>query len=122
MSKKRSDIGARGEQLAVDFIIGLGYTILHRNYRRKFGEIDIIAQDRSTLVFGEVKTRSSDTFGSPAAAVTYRKQKQISTVAQDYLANNKLFDHAARFDVFSVVIGSGTDVQIEHIQNAFDLV
>lgn len=120
MSDKRGDLGSRGEQLAADFLISLGYGILHRNYRRKFGEIDIIAKDGKTLVFAEVKTRSSSLFGAPAAAVTRKKQQQISRVAEDYLARNDLFHLAARFDVLSVIV-DGKEVHIDHIPNAFDL-
>lgn len=108
--------------MAVNYLTERGYTILHRNYRRKFGEIDIIAQDGPTLVFAEVKTRSSDAFGSPASAVTSRKQKQISRAALDYLAQKKLFDHDARFDVLAVVTGDGNNIYIDHIPNAFELV
>ena len=120
MSNKRGELGSRGEQLAVEYLIDRGYTILHRNYRRKFGEIDIIARHQKTLVFAEVKTRSSTLFDTPAAAVTLKKQQQISRVAEDYLARNNLHDRAARFDVLSVIL-RGEEAVIDHITNAFDL-
>jgi putative endonuclease len=107
--------------LAANYLAGHGYTILHRNYRSKSGEIDIIARQGDTLVFVEVKTRRTNTFGSPAAAVTARKQLQISRVAQEFLAKENLFDTDARFDVVSVFSPDRDNVQVEVITNAFDL-
>jgi putative endonuclease len=114
-------LGKRGEDLAAAHLAKLGYKILQRNYRQKCGEIDIIAKKGESLVFIEVKTRKSDLFGSPAAAVTKRKQIQISRTAQDYLARNKLFDTPAHFDVVSVLLPAVGNVEIEIIENAFDL-
>jgi putative endonuclease len=114
-------LGSRGEEIASAHICRLGYVILQRNYRSRSGEIDIIARDGETLVFAEVKTRRSDRFGSPEAAVTYRKQGQISRVAQEYLARENLFDTSARFDVVAVFIPDNGQVQIQVIKNAFEL-
>lgn len=121
MSNKRSLLGQKGEDIAVDYLNRIGYSIIHRNFRLKTGEIDIIALDGKTTVFIEVKTRSSNTFGSPSSAVTPRKQIQISRVALEYLSRENLMDSAARFDVISVMIESNNEPSIELIQNAFDL-
>lgn len=121
MSSKRILLGETGENLAVKYLHQQGYTILHRNYRSRLGEIDIIARHRKSLVFIEVKTRSTTNFGSPAAAVTFRKQSQISRVAEEYLARENLFDTDARFDVISIVLQQGQKPQIEVITNAFEL-
>lgn len=121
MSNKRSILGQRGEDLAAIYLQRNGYSILHRNYRLKTGEIDIIAQENTTTVFIEVKTRSSSVFGSPAAAVTPRKQTQISRVALEYLCRQNLMDSSARFDVVSVMIDYNSSPTIEIIKNAFDL-
>jgi len=121
LSDKRISLGKAGEALAAEHLRQSGYTILARNYRSHSGEIDIIARQGQTLVFAEVKTRKSATFGSPAAAVTVKKQAQISRVAQDYLARENLFDRPARFDVIAVLAPDGKKPHIEIITNAFEL-
>jgi len=121
LSDRRSLLGDIGEKLAAEHLCRNGYTILHRNYRTRSGEIDIIARQGETLVFAEVKTRRSETFGSPAAAVTRRKQLQISRVAQEYIARENLYDSAARFDVVSVLAPAGKKIHIDLIVNAFEL-
>jgi putative endonuclease len=107
--------------MAAAYLRQRGYTILHRNYRSRSGEIDIIARHGKALVFAEVKTRRTMNFGSPAAAVTLRKQRQISRVAEEYLARENLFDSEARFDVISVLAPQGKEPVVEIIPNAFDL-
>jgi putative endonuclease len=115
--------GQHGEALALDYLRGLRYTIVATNYRRSFGEIDIIAKDRDTLVFVEVKSRRSSTFGSPAEAVDARKQRQLSRIAQEYLVSHQLAETPARFDVIAVYLhGNHQPATIEHIRNAFELV
>ncbi len=121
MSEKRGAIGRIGEDLAAGHLEKAGFKILVRNYRQKIGEIDIIAEDRGTLVFVEVKTRKNLSFGPPFAAVTEKKQKQIGRVAQDYLCRNRLFNRPARFDVVSVLLQEDREPVIEVVQNAFDL-
>jgi putative endonuclease len=121
LSEKRGLLGQAGEELATAFLQRAGYTILIRNYRQKCGEIDIIADHRGTLVFVEVKTRNDMSYGSPFAAVTEKKQRQIGRVAQDYLSRNKLFDRPARFDVVSILINRDRPPVIELLPNAFDL-
>ena len=120
MSEGRQHLGKKGENLASDFLKARGYTILSRNYRRRSGEIDIIAMEGDYLVFIEVKTRRGTSHGHPLEAITARKQRQISKVAQCYLAENNLFDKEARFDVVSVVMSKSNQAQIEIITNAFD--
>ena len=121
MSDNRQNLGKTGETIASNFLEKNGYTILAKNYRRKFGEIDIIARERDYLVFIEVKTRATASHGHPLEAVTFKKQKQISKVAQCYLAENNLFDTAARFDVVSVTLTQNKQVSVEVVSNAFDL-
>jgi putative endonuclease len=91
-----------------------------RNYRRRFGEVDIIARHEGYLVFIEVKTRSSNRFGLPADALTARKQKQLTMIAQDYLARHASGDTPCRFDVLSVDLRSGRAPEISILVNAFD--
>ncbi len=121
MLNSRQNLGKIGEDIAADFLSKNGYTILTRNYRCCLGEIDIIAKIREVLVFIEVKTRMGDAYGSPAAAVTLRKQRQISKTAQYYLAERNLFDAPARFDVVSIITNPSQQAQIEIIPSAFDL-
>jgi putative endonuclease len=121
MLNSRQNLGQDGEDIAVECLCKNGYRILTRNYRSRYGEIDIIAKKREVLVFIEVKTRKGKGYGSPAAAVNQRKQRQISRTAQYYLAEHNLFDTPARFDVVAIVIDPGQIPLVEIIVNAFDL-
>ena len=114
------ELGRRGEELASRFLKKLHYKILEKNFRCKFGEIDIIALQGKTLVFVEVKTRSSPEYGGPQASVTPKKREQLIKVAFFYLQKNRLFDRDARFDVVAVEFDSG-EKRIELIRNAFEL-
>lgn len=121
--KETATTGRLGETYAVEYLIRHGYEILSKNYRKQFGEVDIVAREKGTIVFVEVKTRRSDTFGPPAEAVDGRKQRQLSRIAQDYLLNHQLNDVAARFDVIGVTLDQhNRPVTIELIKNAFDVV
>ncbi|MBA3014526.1 MAG: YraN family protein [Proteobacteria bacterium] len=121
MTKARGEKGRRGEELAAEFLLNLGYQVKVRNYRVPCGEVDIIAEDKGTIVFVEVKTRSSLGFGLPAEAVTPRKQRQIAKAALFFLGQNRAMSRPARFDVVSVVLAAGGPPRIELIKNAFDL-
>lgn len=114
-------VGAEGEELAAAFLKRAGYRIVERNFRCKGGEADIVARDGKTLVFVEVKTRRSMTYGPPQLAVTSFKQRQISKAALTWLAKNRLQDAPARFDVVAVMLHADGTHRIEHIVNAFDL-
>ena len=120
MTTKRLSLGKRGEDFAADFLKKKGYKIKERNYRSPLGEIDIIAISGKTLVFIEVKTRSSTKFGLPFEAVTKRKQGQIAKTALYYMAKKKILEHAARVDVVSI-ISNGDTLKAELIENAFDV-
>ena len=121
MTFARKALGADGENLAVSFLELKGYQILHRNYRTKLGEIDIIAKDGQYLTFIEVKTRKNLACGSPAQAVTKRKQMQIIAVAEEYLSAFHLHNVAVRFDVVSIVHISSAEPLPELIQDAFSI-
>ncbi|GAB7027017.1 YraN family protein [Geotalea toluenoxydans] len=114
-------LGEVGESIAVTFLKGLKYTIIERNFRCKCGEIDIIARDGKTLVFVEVKTRRTNAFGVPQLAVTPFKQRQISKTALTWLAQKKLQDAGARFDVIAILQPDHAVPEIDHIRDAFDL-
>jgi putative endonuclease len=120
MQNNRQEFGRTGETLACRYLEENGYVILARNYRTKFGEIDIIARDMDTLVFIEVKSRRSNHFGNPKYAVNKSKQKKISMAALHYLKDTKQSNVRARFDVVSLVSISG-EICIEIVRNAFEL-
>ena len=112
-----NELGEVGEDLAVDHIRQMGYSILARNYRFKKGEVDIICRNLNELVFVEVKTRQTNAFGEPYIAVSRVKQRQIIAVANQFIKENDL-DLEVRFDVISIVHNSfKTDMQ--HISSAF---
>ena len=111
--------GHRGEDLAVDFLFAKGYRIVARNWRIKAGEIDIIAQDKDTLVFCEVKTRSSNRYGTGAEAVDRRKQQKIVQVATLYLQRYRLANQSCRFDVIEILQPEQDQPKIQHFINAF---
>jgi putative endonuclease len=117
-SKVYSQQGLEGEELAVRHLRRLGYHIICRNYRSPFGEIDIIARHRGVLVFAEVKSRSTETFGSPKLAVTPAKQRKLSQVAWHYLQQHNLTEASARFDVVTISRMQGSP-HFEVIENAF---
>lgn len=120
MTRKKPDLGCRGEAFGKAFLKRKGYRILEENYRTPVGEIDIIAREGETVVFVEVKTRESGRFGHPFEAVDIRKQKKISGAALLYLKNLKTIP-PCRFDVVSVYEGCG-GFEAEHIRDAFEAV
>ena len=121
-NKSTTSIGRQGEEIAADWLASHGYTIVEKNYRQRFGEVDIIARHGDYLVFIEVKTRSSNRYGSPLDAVTTKKQQQLSRIAKDYLARHKAMDSLCRFDVLSVVLAAGRPPKVNVIANAFEYV
>ncbi|MGL4483889.1 MAG: YraN family protein [Anaerovoracaceae bacterium] len=103
--------GKFGESVATEYLKGLGYSILSRNFRGKAGEIDIIAKKDGLLLFIEVKSRRSLSFGIPSQAVNREKQKHIYAVAAEYLATHNVYYKERRNEV--------VEVYINHIENAF---
>ena len=120
MSKERITLGNKGEKLAADLLQDSGYRILYRNYKTKLGEIDIIAKDKDTICFIEVKTRSSDRFGCGSEAVLKTKQRQIAKVALNFLKDKRFLDKKARFDVVSLDCSS-LEPRLDLIKDAFEL-
>ncbi len=116
---KEKELGRRGEEAAFQFLKRKGYRIIQKNYVCKMGEMDIIAKEKDTLVFIEVKTRTSSLFGPPQLAVNFSKQRQLSKVALNYLKEKRLGDVKARFDVVAILLDQKEEVEL--IQNAFDL-
>lgn len=111
-------IGGKGEEIAVNYLVGNGYYLLERNFRCRIGEIDIIAFDKEEkkIVSIEVKTRRSIKYGLPREAVDKRKQKHIISATKYYLLINKLMNYQIRFDVIEVYL-MGDIYKINHIKN-----
>lgn len=120
MSKERISLGNKGEELAADLLKDSGYRILYRNYKTNLGEIDIIAKDKETVCFIEVKARSSNRFGFGSEAVLKTKQKQIAKVALSFLKEKRFLNKKARFDVVSLDCSS-SELRLNLIKNAFEL-
>ena len=120
VSKQNLYKGKSGEDLASKALEENGYKIIRRNYRVRLAEIDIIARDKDTYCFVEVKSRLSDRFGLPAEAVSVPKQNKISMAAVTFLKQNNLLDKKARFDVVTVTFDKDNP-RVELIKNAFEL-
>ena len=114
---KHNELGKKGEDIAAQYLSEKGYEILERNWRNRHKEIDIIAKDGNELVIVEVKTRQSDEYGEPDAAVTRQKQSRLISAANAYLFEKKL-DLGTRFDIISIVF-QDEDPIINHIEDAF---
>ena len=119
MTASRQALGKTGEDLACDELVRRGYAIVARRYRRRGGELDIIARDGPTLVFIEVKARDTRMFGDGVDAVTAVKRRRIVHLALEYVMQHHLTNSPCRFDVVSIHFETGRPV-VEVYQNAFD--
>jgi putative endonuclease len=118
MIEPRQAVGKAGEEAAVRYLRQHGYRILERNFRCRFGEIDLVAQDGRMLAFVEVKTRRSHTYGPAAAAVTRQKQRHLIKASKAYLIHRKRAGEPCRFDVVTIDM-DGEQPHIELIKDAF---
>lgn len=110
--------GDKGEDLAVSFLERRGYKVIERNYRIRGGEIDIVALEGDTLVFVEVKARSSEEFGSPLEAITYRKLKVLVRAAEFYKMKHPRLPEAMRIDAVAISFDKNYEVNsIELVKN-----
>ena len=117
---QRQLIGQAAENIAADFLRAKGLEILERNYRRRLGELDIVARDRDVLVIAEVRTRASDQYGGAAASVDPRKQQRIIRAASQLLQQRRdLARLRVRFDVIAVLDMDRETQRVEWIQHAF---
>lgn len=117
----RAEQGRRGESLAADFLRRNGLTVLRRNCRSKWGEIDLLARDGEAVVFVEVKTRTTAQWGRPEEAVNASKQFKLSMAARAMCDRFKLHGRPLRFDVVAVLADPGRAPEIKHYPNAFPL-
>ena len=107
--------GAAAEELAAVFLEGQGLRIIERNYRCRFGEIDLVARSGAALVFVEVRARKSEAFGGAAGSITAAKRRRLVAAARHYLARHRV-SRACRFDV---VLIRGREPEIEWLADAF---
>lgn len=114
---QHNELGKKGEQLAVDFLLEHGYEILERNCRFAKAEVDIIAKKESLLAIIEVKTRSTNDFGNPEEFVKPKQIQRLVNAVDTYIIENEL-EVEARFDIISIV-KNGKNFHVEHLQNAF---
>lgn len=116
-----SNVGRLGESIAVSFLTRKNFRILTRNFRARYGEIDIVALDGNTLVFVEVKTRSSTTYGSPKSAVGITKIREIIRTGQYYVLEHPGSPNAMRIDVVSIMLNPLTHKteSLEYIRNVY---
>jgi putative endonuclease len=112
-------LGNDGEDRAARYLTGAGWEVVARNFRRREGEIDLIARRGTTLAFVEVKTRRSEAFGSPAESITHKKAARIRLLARRFLLESHAVAAHVRFDVIEVLRVRGGGFRLTHIEDAF---
>jgi len=116
----RRALGKHGEETGAAWLGARGMRIVERNYRCRLGEIDLVGEIDETLVFVEIRSRSSDNWGTPAESVNYRKQRKLRQLAAWYLGQSGREGSACRFDVLSLLFDEGWEnAKIEWIRDAF---
>jgi putative endonuclease len=118
---RRHEIGRIGERAAAEALDRAGLRILDRRYRKRFGEIDIVAVGGDLVVFVEVKTRTGSGAARPAEAVTPRKQARMARVALAWLQRRGWLDRRCRFDVVEVWVAGAEAHRVRHLPDAFRL-
>ena len=114
---QHNELGKKGEQLAVDFLIDRNYTVVERNYRFDKAEVDIIAQKDGILAIVEVKARSSTEFGNPQDFVKPKQIKNLVKAVNEYITENNL-NLEVRFDIIAI-IKKDSKFEIDHLKDAF---
>ncbi|WP_228552128.1 YraN family protein [Mumia zhuanghuii] len=113
--EQRQAVGVHGENVAAEFLQGQGMQVLARNWRCRWGEIDIVARDGDTVVFCEVKTRRTTAYGSPLEAVTPRKAARLRRLTGLFLAENDVSAPLVRIDVIGVLVPSRGPAQVTYV-------
>lgn len=114
-----SNTGQMGEQAALEYFLAHGYKLIERNYRSRYGEIDLIVATADTIVFAEVKARAKNALVSGWEAITPAKQQRILKTALVYLSEHSEA-RQVRFDAVSVVVRGGAVISIEHLENVME--
>ncbi|MDR1150786.1 MAG: YraN family protein [Clostridiales bacterium] len=119
MSRYKKNIGDYGEIIAQKYLCNKNFFIIAKNFRNRFGEIDIIAYDNllKEIVFIEVKTRKSIFFGYPCESINIKKQNKIKNTALDFISRNYFENINFRFDVIEIILNN--NLEINHIKDAF---
>ena len=115
---KHNELGIRGEQIAADMLIKKRYTILEHNWRHGHLELDIIARNRSEIVFVEVKTRSDNNLMNPEDAVDFNRKCRLTAAANYYVLSKRIFNLEPRFDIIAIILND-RECRVEHFENAF---
>nr|WP_104126971.1 YraN family protein [Cryobacterium sp. Y57] len=116
---RKDELGKLGEDQAARFLQGAGYTILTRNWRCSEGEIDLVVQQGAAVVFVEVKTRSSVSFGHPFEAITVKKLARMRRLAAAWCGQAERWPRQIRLDVIAVIAPVGREPVIEHLEGVF---
>ena len=119
-ANRMRDLGSFGEDVAAKYLRKAGYRVVERNFRCKFGEIDLIVERDEYLVFVEVKTRTRNKYSiNPLISITEAKRRRIRLLSQLYSVQNQVYSKQPRFDVIGVEFITKRDYKVEHIENAF---
>lgn len=111
------ELGARGEQIAAEYLLGIGCEILDRNWRSgRSGELDLVVRERGVLVAVEVKTRSGSGYGSPLEAITPRKATRLRELLLSWVRAHRPISGKLRIDAIAVILREGQQPQIEHLR------
>ncbi len=111
--------GQWAERFAEDYLLEHGLKLIHRNYSCRMGEIDLIMQEKDTIIFVEVRYRKNDQYGGGVESIDFRKQKKVKTTAMHYLQNNDRYQESpCRFDAM-IMTGNSSTPSINWIKNAF---
>lgn len=114
---KASELGNKGEEIAIEYLMSIGYSILEKKWHAQHLELDIVAQDGNELVIVEVKARGTDSYEHPAEAVSNKKIRFLVNAAEAFIYEKNI-NLDTRFDVISIVF-TGHGFELEHFQNAF---
>ncbi len=120
MPSGRSKLGTQGERIAAAHLESLGLVVEDRNYRTRFGEVDLIARDGEERVFVEVRTKRSTAFGTPEESLTPRKQARLIHAAEEYLAERGLAGASWRVDLVAITLQPDGPAHISHIESAVE--
>ncbi len=115
----KKQLGKHGEERAARYLQKKGYKIIKTNYYTRYGELDIVCEKKGEIIFVEVKTRRTTTYGTPEESITYQKMQHIKKAALIYLNEWKQPFKGIRFDVITILIGDKEKETINHIEDAF---
>ncbi len=115
----KKQLGKHGEERAAYYLQKKGYRIIKTNYYTRYGELDIVCERKGEIIFVEVKTRKTTSYGTPEESITYKKMQHIKKVALIYLNESEQAYRGIRFDVITILIDQQGKETINHIENAF---